>query len=93
MSKPIAVEVVYALPYRQTLIKLDLPAKTTVKDALELSGLTAHFPEFDWTNPPVGIFGNLCPLERVLQTGDRIEIYRPLTQDPKTARRRRAAKL
>jgi hypothetical protein len=38
----------------------------------------------------VGIFGRLVALEHALATGDRVEIYRPLTADPKEARRRRA---
>ena len=38
----------------------------------------------------VGIFGQRCALSRVLQEGDRIELYRPLTVEPKAARRRRA---
>jgi len=35
----------------------------------------------------VGIFGKLAALETVLADGDRIEIYCPLTVDPKTLKR------
>jgi putative ubiquitin-RnfH superfamily antitoxin RatB of RatAB toxin-antitoxin module len=38
----------------------------------------------------VGIFGRIVDLHRAVVAGDRIEIYRPLTADPKEARRRRA---
>ena len=39
----------------------------------------------------IGIFGKLCKPARVLSAGDRVEIYRPLTADPKTVRRELAA--
>ena len=37
----------------------------------------------------VGIWGRLRPLETLLRDRDRIEVYRPLTVDPKEARRQR----
>ncbi|MFB2539097.1 MULTISPECIES: RnfH family protein [unclassified Acinetobacter] len=40
----------------------------------------------------VGIFGLKMPMDTVLQDGDRIEIYRPLTMNPKDIRRKRAEK-
>jgi putative ubiquitin-RnfH superfamily antitoxin RatB of RatAB toxin-antitoxin module len=40
----------------------------------------------------VGIFGKLCDLNQLLKAGDRVEIYRALHNDPKEARRQRAAK-
>ena len=40
----------------------------------------------------VGIFSRKVPLDHVLRDGDRIEIYRPLTADPKEMRRQRALK-
>jgi putative ubiquitin-RnfH superfamily antitoxin RatB of RatAB toxin-antitoxin module len=39
----------------------------------------------------VGIFGRKVSLERVLENGDRVEIYRPLIADPKEVRRQRAS--
>ncbi|MGY8791862.1 MAG: RnfH family protein [Pseudomonadales bacterium] len=38
----------------------------------------------------MGVFGEVCGLERVLKEGDRLEFYRPLIADAKTARRLRA---
>jgi putative ubiquitin-RnfH superfamily antitoxin RatB of RatAB toxin-antitoxin module len=38
----------------------------------------------------VGIFSTPCALDRIVKNGDRIEIYRPLQNDPKEARRQRA---
>lgn len=40
----------------------------------------------------LGIWGRVRPLSTVLREQDRIELYRPLTVDPKEARRQRYAK-
>jgi len=40
----------------------------------------------------IGIWGRVRPLATVLRERDRIEVYRPLTVDPKEARRLRYAK-
>ena len=40
----------------------------------------------------IGIWGRLRPLTAHLRERDRIEVYRPLTVDPKEARRLRYAK-
>ncbi|HEX2009419.1 MAG TPA: RnfH family protein [Roseateles sp.] len=37
----------------------------------------------------IGIWGRIRPLETPLRERDRIEVYRPLTVDPKEARRQR----
>ncbi len=40
----------------------------------------------------VGVWGRVRPLDTALRERDRIEVYRPLTVDPKEARRLRYAK-
>lgn len=40
----------------------------------------------------LGIWGRVRPLDTPLRERDRIEVYRPLTVDPKEARRQRYAK-
>ena len=40
----------------------------------------------------IGIWGRVRPLGTLLRERDRIEVYRPLTVDPKEARRLRYAK-
>jgi len=87
----ITVELVYALPERQMLVVLTVPRDTTAHDAVVRSGLLLSHPEID-TMRGIGIFGKRVPPETILKNGDRIEIYRPLTADPKEARRRRAWK-
>jgi len=88
----VTVELVYALPERQTLVVLTVPKDTTVRDAIVRSGLPLSHPEIDTMHGNVGIFGKRVPAETILKHGDRVEIYRPLSADPKEARRRRARK-
>ncbi len=88
---PITVEVAYARPDEQRIIELQVPPGTTVAEAIERSGIIERFPEIDLAKNKVGIFGKLAKLDKVLQPGDRVEIYRPLIADPKEARKKRAA--
>ncbi|WP_304169746.1 RnfH family protein [Lonsdalea britannica] len=84
------VEVVYALPERQFLRALKLEEGSTVKQAINASGLLTLRPEIDLTSNKVGIFSRPAKLDEALQEGDRVEIYRPITADPKELRRQRA---
>ncbi len=87
-----AIEIVYALPQRQVLLTLAVRQGTTVREAVELSGLPAAYPGIDLAHGKFGIFGKRAAVDTALKNGDRIECYRPLTADPKEARRRRARK-
>ncbi len=86
----IQVEVVYALPNKQTVLSLKVPADNQVQQVIEQSGILQQYPEIDLGSNMVGIFGRQVKLNQVLRDGDRIEIYRPLLADPKEIRRRRA---
>jgi len=88
----ISVSVVYALPAGATEIELDLPAGSSVADALALSGIEARHPDIDLAAAGVGVYGVRVALDTRLSDGDRVEIYRPLQADPKDLRRRRAAR-
>ncbi len=92
MTATIAVEVAYARPDQQWLVPLTLPAGATVLDAVMHSGLTDTIPDLPPLAGNVGIHGIPCPPTQPLADGDRVEIYRPLTIDPKDARRARAVK-
>ncbi len=85
------VQVAYALPAETTLIDLRVDSETTVRSAIEGSGLLARHPEIDLDRNKVGVFGRLVKLDSRLRQGDRIEIYRALRADPKEIRRQRAA--
>jgi putative ubiquitin-RnfH superfamily antitoxin RatB of RatAB toxin-antitoxin module len=93
-SSIISVEVAYALPDRQKLLRLQVPSNTTVRQAALGSGMAAFFPGLDLSSCPLGIFGKAVsqPHERVLLEGERVEIYRPLLADPKEVRKQRAEK-
>ncbi len=84
------VEVVYARAEAQRLLAVELAPGTRAIEAVEASGILEHFPEIDPATASLGIFGRHCDHDRILRPGDRVEIYRPLQVDPKTARRRRA---
>jgi putative ubiquitin-RnfH superfamily antitoxin RatB of RatAB toxin-antitoxin module len=92
IGRAITIEVVYALPGSQTLLKLNVAAGTTVGQALAMSGILAIHPGIDLALQRVGIFGRLVEHGHLLASGDRIEIYRPLIADPKAGRHARVAK-
>jgi len=77
------VSVTYALPERQSWVELDLPEHATVRDAIEASGIPRAYPALDLSTQKVGIFGKLVALEARLEPGQRVEIYRAITADPK----------
>tara|TARA_Y100001972_G_scaffold82582_1_gene100534 strand:+ start:117 stop:431 length:315 start_codon:yes stop_codon:yes gene_type:complete len=86
------VEVVYALPDRQKLISLRVPAGTSMYEAVQQSGITGFFPELDIERSSMGIFSKVeaNPKARMLAEGERVEIYRSLIIDPKDNRKERA---
>lgn len=91
MTETILVEVAYARPERQLILAVAVPAGTTAAEAVRLSGIEEQFPEIALDKNRLGVFGKLCKADRLLNAGDRVEIYRPLLADPRAARRERAA--
>ncbi len=89
-ASPIRIEVVYALPDKQPLLKIDLAEGASVEDAIRASGMLDAFPEIDLARNKVGIFSKLVKLDEKVRDRDRVEIYRPLIADPKEVRRKRA---
>ncbi|WP_370681959.1 RnfH family protein [Comamonas sp. GB3 AK4-5] len=63
---------------------MHLPQPATVAQALQAAGLP-------WEGLACGIWGRVCDAATLVQAGDRVELYRPLTVDPKVARRTRFA--
>jgi putative ubiquitin-RnfH superfamily antitoxin RatB of RatAB toxin-antitoxin module len=88
-AAPIRIEIVYAEPQRAIVKTLSLAAGSRIADALQLAALDPDFSGVDLASSPLGIFGKASSAEHTLKDGDRIEIYRPLAADPKTARRAR----
>ena len=89
----IDIEVVYGLPHKQVLLSLQVPVGSTIEEAVGLSGIDKHFPDADFNALKVGVFGRAERLSTEIKAGERIEIYRPLTADPKEMRRLRAEKM
>lgn len=91
-NNTLSIEVVYAQQHKQWVVAINLPSDSTVQQAIYGSGLLLQFPEIDLNQQKTGIFGQVCKLDKLLTDGDRVEIYRPLQQDPMTARRHRLQK-
>jgi putative ubiquitin-RnfH superfamily antitoxin RatB of RatAB toxin-antitoxin module len=89
-NERIAVEVACAMPDRQTVIALEVAEGCTAGQALEESGIFALYPELERAACAVGIFGREVTPGRRLQSGDRVEVLRPLAEDPRERRRRLA---
>ena len=91
MSGQITVEVAYAEPTRQLIVSLRAAPGTTAMQAVRQSGIRDEFPALGGeAELELGIFAKQCAHDTVLRPGDRVEIYRPLTIDPKEARRLKA---
>ena len=82
------VGIAYADKFKQTWLKPEVPDGSTIKEALEFSGLLKQFPDIDLETQAVGIFGKISKLDTKVADGDRVEIYRPITADPETVERR-----
>jgi len=87
------IEVIVATPERQQRLSLSVPADCTARQAVQLActaGLDTVAAGLNANDCAIGIFGQQVDDGRTLATGDRLELYRPLLQDPKEWRRRRA---
>jgi uncharacterized protein len=83
------IEVICALPSGEDRLMLEMHAGSTVRDAIQASGLLTRHP--DMAIGPVGIWGRAVTPQSPLRHRDRVEVYRPLKADPKEIRRKRAA--
>lgn len=83
------VWVAYATATKQFYLSVPFTQGMTVQDAIDQSGLANQtlLPE----ELALGIFSQKVDLNTLLAAGDRVEIYRPLSINPKDIRRKRAA--
>lgn len=87
---PLAVELVYAAaPHELWQLALQLAPGATVADALRESGWPDRLGAATWDSLAVSVWNRACTPQALLHDGDRIELSRPLTVDPKEARRQR----
>ena len=84
------VTVVLALPDRQWVEVVELPAGATVRDAITASGLQSRFPEIGLAALRTGIWNKACAPDAPLREDDRVELYRDIRADAKAMRRARA---
>jgi len=93
MSENVPVEVAYAMPEKQRIIKLNVATGTTALEVVMQSGIDTFFD--DLTLGPdlrLGVWGKSVTHDREVKSGERVEIYRPLQVDPKAVRKARAEK-
>lgn len=91
-NKIFNIEVAYATPERQKIIRCQVVAGTNLLDAAKQSGITDIFSDLDLDTADFGIWGKVKPAKLAVEDGQRIEIYRQLLADPKESRRKRAEK-
>ena len=90
MAETIVIDVAWVTQDRAQLRTCTLRAGACVADALECVEKELASSVENLNGCAVGIFGRVVPRDQLLQNGDRVEIYRALPNDPKTARRHRA---
>lgn len=88
--KLIKVQIVWAFRADQRIVNLQVPQGTTIREVVDRSGLSQYFPDANLSDCDFGIFGVRKTPDTKVASGDRIEIYRPLVNDAKEIRRRRA---
>ena len=92
IAQLISVEVACALPEKQLIIKLEVPLGTGARAAIELSAMQEEFPQLDIRHCAIGVLGEVVKEDHPLKQDDRVEVYRPLINDPREARRKLAAR-
>jgi hypothetical protein len=84
--------VAYADSAGQYLWPVVLPAEASIGEAIEAARRQTPKVEIPWESAPVGIFGEPRSRADLPADGDRIELYRPLRDDPKARRRAQSAR-
>ena len=89
-KETVAIEIVFSVPEKQEVMRLEVPSGTLIRDAVRLSCMQSLFPNYDLSTLLVGVWSEVKPQAYVVQSGDRVEVYRSLINNAKDARRRRA---
>jgi uncharacterized protein len=85
----ISVDVVYSPRSREVqIVPLQLPPDSTVGQAIAASGLLERHA-LSIAELSCAVWGRRCNPQHPLREGDRVELCRALTVDPKEARRQR----
>ena len=86
------IEVVFLSKELEFIAEVDVPDSSSVREAIDQSGLLERYKKFSPDNHQVGIFGKVVTYDTVLKPNDRVEIYQALQMNPMEARRIRAQK-
>lgn len=81
------LEVAYGTTDRQCLVEIRVRQGATCGEAVKLSGVPDRFPHDNVASLPLAVWGKVVQRDTVVRDGDRIEILRPLVNDPRDARR------
>ena len=80
------VEVVYATAENQRVVQVEHSTGLTAIEAVRRSGLLLEIPPIESSQLVLGVFGEQVAPDKPLVPGDRVEICRPLQQDPRDMR-------
>lgn len=68
-------------------VEVELDPAATIADALAAARARLPGVEADWEGGGTGIWGEARPREHCPAAGERVELYRPLPEDPRVRRR------
>jgi uncharacterized protein len=88
---PVRVVVVHCPRGAQHVREIAVAPDTTIREAIRLSGLVGAFDRDLPDGLDIAVHGHARGLDDRVRDGDRIELLRGLSVDPKDARRVRAA--
>jgi putative ubiquitin-RnfH superfamily antitoxin RatB of RatAB toxin-antitoxin module len=88
----IRVEVACAMPDKQEIVTVMVPEGTVARAVVDASAIQALFPALDMAACQLGVFGQAVKDTYCVAAGDRVEIYRPLVNDPRDNRRTLASR-
>jgi len=92
-SSGLSVTVAASIGPRQVIeVVLHLPQGASIADAVLACSKLDAFYGVDLSIMTTGVWGRKAETQQALQDGDRVELYRQLKVDPKTARRERFAR-
>jgi uncharacterized protein len=70
-------------------VEVELGATATIAEALHAARALLTGVDADWDQGSTGVWGEIRPRTYCPADGDRVELYRPLPQDPRARRRER----
>ena len=89
----IDVSIVYATQSQQWIVEKRVTRGTSAFELLQSSGFLDQIPELSELESQrlqLGVYAEKVAHDYLLVQGDRVEVYRPLTADPKEVRRQLA---